>query len=77
MMPSQDGRSIGDAIIVVALLLFAAGWLGMWIIGWDEGDADRIKGDAALMAFALVFGPPLWAMLCVWRVVKGGTEPDA
>jgi hypothetical protein len=63
------GRSVGDALIVVALLLFAAGWPLMWL--WDGIDfgEEELDGWTALLVITVVFGPSLWAASLVHRIV--------
>lgn len=41
----------------------------MWGFGFDDSDAP--SGSASLILFAIVFGPPLWALSLVGEIVRG------
>jgi hypothetical protein len=60
-----------DAIVVVALLAFAFGWVagGCWLLMVDP--VEDISTWDALTIFGLIAFPAMWAGGLVSRIVKG------
>lgn len=71
----QDRKlSTGDAVAIVALLLFTVGWVALWMLAGELDSAaddkgEKLSGSAAFMLLAILAGPPLWAGYLVHRIV--------
>lgn len=74
--PSPKERrplSVGDAITIIALLLFAVGWVALWALAATGGDDVKNLSDGeALVLLFFVFGPPFWAGVMVEKVIDRG-----
>lgn len=61
-------HSMGDAVIVVVLLVFAVAWVTLWFVTLRASGSDG--DDGSLLLFALIFGPPLWAGYCADGIIR-------
>ncbi len=62
--------SIGDAIALAALCIFAAAWVAGWFFlpNWQD-TSSKSRDEAAWLIFAIMFGPPIFAGYLAYRIV--------
>lgn len=65
-------RSTGDALIVIALLAFIAGWVYFTVFVPDWPDAKELTDTQAVLALILIIGPPMWAAGLIRSVIEDG-----
>lgn len=62
--------SVGDAIGIVALLIFAVGWVAFWTTGLDDSNSEVDDDTVAVILLVLIFGPPTYALWLVKQIVR-------
>lgn len=79
-MTEHRHLSVGDALVVIALLAFIVGWMAFLTrnLGDSAEDtqqaSDNVKSIAAVLYIAMIAGPAFWAAHLVSRIVKGHDE---
>lgn len=60
---ARQPLSVGDAIVIVFLLLFILVWVGGWLflLVRDPGDPGDVSIGAVIFLFLIVGLPPIWA----------------
>ena len=68
------GLTVGDAIVVIALLVFVLGWVGgwIWVIGHDHNPKDHIDDWATIWLFIIIGWPAIWAGSKVSDIIERG-----
>ena len=68
-----DRLTAPEATVVVALLVAVLIWNGLWIWGFETAEKDSMKdvsAASALFILLLWFGPCVWAMSLIERLVR-------
>lgn len=75
-MTTRRGLTVGDALSITALLLFALTWTAcaFWALHQGDPDVPLPGGPAAVLLLLLIFGPPISALVMVGSVIQGGTQ---
>ena len=60
--------SLGDAIVVVALLVFVCGWVAGWAFVLARASDESLKHGWADALFLLVW---FWPPVAAWSMVRG------
>lgn len=66
----------GSAVVVVALLAFAVGWVVLMTYDVDPNDLERLGDWEALVLVLVVGAPPVWAARLVSRIIEHATPEE-
>jgi hypothetical protein len=72
------GLTIGDSIAVIALLLFAIGWVALWLLAIKPDPVDPQDEASGLVSWVMLcvfFLPPTAAGCGVWQIIKSKIDP--
>lgn len=68
--------SVGDAIAIIALLIFAIVWPLICTAGARSGDLDDVPTIGVLIIFVMIFGPTLWALQRINYIIRSTATND-
>lgn len=73
---NSQSLSVGDAIAIVAFLLFICAWVAGWVFIPHWSRVSNASNGVALFFLALMFGPPLWAGVMLTRLIQRPRSED-
>ena len=80
LVQQRRSLSVGDALVVIALLLFILGWVvgGLYVLGQgvEEGEELKLSVWDQIFWFAVIGFPAMWAGDMIRKVITGRTKDE-
>jgi ABC-type dipeptide/oligopeptide/nickel transport system permease component len=72
LMTEHRQLSVGDAVAIIALLIFIVGWIILWTHGVDDGELE--DRTTTFVWLAIIGCPSFWAGGLISRIVENATQ---